>query len=193
MDSFQTDKSRSSVSFRPSWLLIAMWAAGLGGCSTSTLVTPEIAAPVPANCTIFGHVSYDGNRDYLPDVLTDDPDRPADSVLRYTHEDHYGRDDLPTGVQLVNPLHLVGMPTGSSSLSILARLDIMREGGVVRSFAAVAVMERSESMFSEGETFTEMRRKGLMLLKKNISAQVCADRSVTQAILDAATYTAPPT
>jgi hypothetical protein len=169
-----------------------MWAAALTGCSTSTLVTPDIAASVAPGCTVFGHVSYEGNRDYLPEVLMDDPDRPIDSVLRYTHEDHYGRNDVPAGIQLVNPLHLVGMPTGSSSLSILARLDILRGGAIVRSFAAVATMERSQSMFSEGETFTEMRRKGLLLVKKNISAQVCADLPVTQAILDAATYTTPP-
>jgi len=173
------------------WLLAAMSIALQGGCSTTTVVTPGNVTPAPPDCRVFGHVAYDGNRDYLPGVLVDDPTRPPDSVLHYAHEDRYGRDDLPAGVQLVNPLHLVGMPTGSGSLSLLARLDVMRDGRIVRSFAAAATLERSESMFSEGETFTAMRRKGLLLLKQNISAQVCADRRVTQAILDTPNYTMP--
>jgi hypothetical protein len=186
----RTGKSRYSVSCKLSWLAIVTATAMLGGCSTSILITPQVAAPAAPECQVRGHLAYEGNRDYLPAVLIDDPGRPADSILRYAHEDHYGRDDLPTAVQLVNPLHLIGMPTGSGTLSIAARLDVMRGGVVVRAFGAVVTMERSESMFSEGATFTEMRRNGLMLLKNNISAQVCADQSVTQAILDAPTYAA---
>jgi hypothetical protein len=91
-------------------------------------------------------------------------------------------------VQLVNPLHLIGLPTGTSSVSIIGRLDVMRDGSVVRSFAAVVTMQRSASMFTEGETFTDMRHRGLLLVRDNISVQVCADLPATQAILNAATF-----
>lgn len=46
-------------------------------------------------------------------------------------------------------------------------------------------MKRSQSMFSEGETLADMRRRGLLLVRDNIAAQVCADQGATQAILDA--------
>ena len=49
----------------------------------------------------------------------------------------------------------------------------------MKCHAAVAAMERTGSMFTEGETFTAMRRRGLLLVKENISAQVCADLPVT--------------
>jgi hypothetical protein len=161
------------------------------GCAATLRVTPEPAGPPPADCVVRAHIDYAGNRDYLPSVLSDDPLAPADSVVRYTHEEQYGSSSLPAGVQVVNPLHLIGVPTGSSDLVVVTRLDVMRGGEVVRSFAAAAVMSRSDTMFGEGETLTEMRRRGLLLLKDNISSQLCADRTTTQAILDAATWPAP--
>lgn len=161
------------------------------GCAATLRVTPEVAGPPPADCVVRAHVEYSGNRDYLPSVLVDDPSAHTDSVIRYAHEEQYGTSALPTGVQLVNPLHLLGMPTGSSDLVVVARLDVMRQGEVLRSFAAAAVMSRNDTLFGEGETLTEMRRRGLLLVADNISSQVCADRATTQAILDAATWPAP--
>lgn len=161
------------------------------GCAATLRVTPEVAGPPPADCVVRAHVEYTGNRDYLPSVLVDDPSAHADSVIRYAHEEQYGTSALPTAVQLVNPLHLIGMPTGSSDLVVVARLDVMRQGEVLRSFAAVAVMSRNDTLFGEGETLTEMRRRGLLLVADNISSQVCADRATTQVILDAATWPAP--
>lgn len=161
------------------------------GCAATLRVTPEVGGPPPADCVLRAHVEYTGNRDYLPSVLVDDPSARTDSVIRYSHEEHYGGSNLPTGVQLVNPLHLIGMPTGSSDLVVVGRLDVMRQGEVVRSFAAAAVMSRNDTLFGEGETFTEMRRRGLLLIRDNISSQVCADRATTQTILDAAAWPAP--
>jgi hypothetical protein len=161
------------------------------GCAATLRTTPEPAGPPPIDCVVRAHIDYAGNRDYLPSVLLDDPSAHADSVVHYTHEEQYGSSALPTEVQLVNPLHLIGMPTGSSDLVVVARLDVMRRGEVVRSFAAAAVMSRNDTMFGEGETLTEMRRRGLLLLRDNISSQLCADRTTTQAILDAVTWPAP--
>jgi hypothetical protein len=160
----------------------------LAGCATSIQLTPQLSGDTRLDCRVLGHVSYEGNREYLPPVLVDNASSPVDSVLHYAHEARYGLDQLPTGAQLVNPLHLIGFPTGTSSLAIMARLDVMRGGSVVRSFAAVAAMQGSTSIFPEGETFTDMRRRGLLLVRDNISAQVCADLSATQAILDAARF-----
>jgi hypothetical protein len=125
-------------------------------------------------------------------VLVDSADGPADAVLRYRHDERYGLGQVPVGAQLVNPLNFVGFPTGSNNLSVTGRLEVIRGGSVVRAFEAVAAIERSGSMFSEGETFTAMRRRGLMLVKDNISAQVCADLAATVAIVSAPTYPTGP-
>jgi len=162
--------------------------AVLPGCATQVLVTPQ--ANGPADCTVRAGLSYSGNPDYLPKVLRDDPTVPADSVVRYAYRVDYDLRQLPVEVQWVNPLHLVGMPTGTGALTVVARLDVMRGGVPVRSFAAVASVKRSQSMFGEGETFTDMRLRGLLLVRDNIAAQVCADLPATQAILDATTYAA---
>jgi hypothetical protein len=164
----------------------------LTGCSSTMQLTPQMNADARSDCRVLGHVSYVGNREYLPVVLVENASSPADSVLRYAHEARYGLAEVPAEVQLVNPLHLVGFPTGTSSLSIVGRLEVMRGGSVVRSFAAVAAMQRSASMFTEGETFTDMRRRGLLLVRDNISAQVCADLPATQEILDAANFVPGP-
>ena len=164
----------------------------LAGCATSVKVVPEMAAGARSDCKVLGHITYEGKPEYLPTVLVENPASPADAVLRYTHEAGYGLNQAPAEVQIVNPLHLVGLPTGKESVCIVGRLEVMRDGSVVRSFAAVAAMERSNSMFTEGETFTEMRRRGLLLVRDNISEQVCADQPATQAILDAATFVHEP-
>jgi len=166
--------------------LLLVCQGTLGACSVHTYLTPTVGTSVRPDCALYGHLSYDGNRDYLPAVLVEHAESPADAVLRYTHEERYGLKEVPAMVQFVNPLNLVGFPTGSTSLAISGRLDVMRGGAVVRSFAAVAAMRGNRSMFSEGETFTAMRRRGLLLVRDNISAQVCADLATTQAIVNAA-------
>lgn len=175
---------------QPATLAARAVAAGLlpvllAACSTTVHLAPTVTAGSGIDCKVFGHLSYAGNPEYLPTVLVEASDRPADAVLRYEHEEHYGGSAVPAGVQVVNPLHLAGFPTGESTLSVIGRLDVLRAGTPVRTYIAVAAMKRSQSMFSEGETLTDMRRRGLLLVRDNIAAQVCADHAATQAILDA--------
>jgi len=163
----------------------ALLSALLAACSTTVHLAPTLTGASGTDCRVLGHVTYSGNPEYLPAVLVEAADRPADAVLRYDHEEHYGGSAVPAGVQVVNPLHLAGFPTGENTLSVIGRLDVLRAGAPVRTYIAVAAMKRSQSMFSEGETLTDMRRRGLLLVRDNIAAQVCADHAATQAILDA--------
>lgn len=160
----------------------------LSGCATQVMVAPQVSGP--ADCTVRGHLSFAGNPEYLPPVLLDDAAAPVDAVVRYGYRVDYDLRQIPAEVQWVNPLHLIGMPTGAGALTVVARLDVERGGVPVRSFAAVASLKRSQSMFGEGETFTDMRRRALLLVRDNIAAQVCADLPTTQAILDVTTYSA---
>jgi hypothetical protein len=77
-------------------LLVALQLqAMLTGCSTSVQLTPLMSGDTPSDCRVLGHVSYDGNREYLPTVLVENASSPADSVLRYAHEARYGLVEVP--------------------------------------------------------------------------------------------------
>ncbi len=53
----------------------------------------------------------------------------------------------------------------------------------MRSYAAAASLKVTPTIFGEGETFTEMRHRGLMLVRDNLSSQLCEDQSVLNRLL----------
>ena len=55
----------------------------LAACSTTVHLAPDLAGATSTDCKVFGHVTYSGNSEYLPAVLVEAADRPADAVLRY--------------------------------------------------------------------------------------------------------------
>ena len=57
----------------------------------------------------------------------------------------------------------------------------MRGDTTIRSYAAA--MKHSGNVFSEGETFTDMRRRGLQLVRDNLTRQLCKDQSVIETLL----------
>ena len=160
----------------------ALAALALSGCATTVMVTPQLSGATPA-CQIQAPVAYEGNAAYLPGALIPTTAAAAVTVLRYSYDSQYGLSQLPGAVAVVNPLMLVGFPEGSNSLVLSARLEVLREGATVRSYAAVAAMKRTSTMFSEGETLTEMRRRGLLLVRDNISAQICRDQTTLTQLL----------
>jgi len=148
----------------------------LAGCTTTVNVTPTIEGT--AACEVRGTISYEGNREYLPGALVADSEPAPAVVFRYTFDAQYGLKAVPVGAQLVNPLNFVGFPTGTDSVVITGRLEVVRGGSIIRTYGSAAAMQRSGTMFSEGETFTEMRHRGLLLVRDNISRQICRDQAV---------------
>ena len=129
-------------------------------------------------CQIHALVHYDGKPDYLPGALIADQTASGAVAFRYTFETQYGLKEIEPILALVNPLTLVGFPVGSDSLIVTGRVDVVRDDAIARSYAAVASMKRSSTVFSEGETFTEMRRRGLLIVRDNLSGQLCHDRAL---------------
>jgi hypothetical protein len=161
-------------------------AIGLSGCSTRVLLTPDLGRNATSACSIQARVIYDGNPDYLPHALTAVPATGQATALRYTYDTTYNSAQGITLLQVVNPLMIVGFPTGSNSGTVTGVLEVVRGGHVIRSYAAACAMSRMGTVFSEGETLTQMRRKGLLLVRDNISAQVCRDQQTLQTLLGAA-------
>jgi hypothetical protein len=124
-------------------------------------------------------------------VLIRDVGTTASVTLRYSYDAKYGLEQLPNSVTPVNPLTLIGFPTGSDSLVISGRLEVLRDGNVVRSYAAASAMKRTGTILSEGDTFTDMRRRGLLLVRDNVSAPLCSDMPTLSELLAGASP-APP-
>jgi hypothetical protein len=166
--------------------------AVLAGCATSVSVTPQ-ADGQTTTCQIHALVHYDGKPEYLPGALIDDQATPAVVAFRYTFETQYGLTEIEPFLAAVNPLTLVGFPVGADSLVVTGRVDVVRGDAIARSYAAIASMKRSSTVFSEGESFTEMRRRGLLIVRDNLSGQLCHDRALLVDMLsDANANSAPP-
>jgi hypothetical protein len=174
---------RATVAHRAAAALAPAIAMLLGSCATQVDVTPQLSANAPAECRIRARIEYAGKPAYLPNVLVAGGSAGEAAGLRYTYETKYGRDAVPNGLAFVNPLTIVGFPTGSNTLVVVGRLDVVRDGQAVRSYAAAAAMARTETAFTEGETFTAMRSRGLALVRDNIAAQLCQDREALEQVL----------
>jgi hypothetical protein len=163
-------------------LLVAPCAA-LAGCATTVSITPTLAS-AKSSCQIHAAVSYSGRPEYLPGALVADASVVEGLGFRYSYEAQYGLKEFNPALVIVNPLTLVGFPTGRDNLVVTGRVDLVRGATVIRSYAAAAAMKHSGSIFYEGETFTEMRRRGLLLVKDNLSAQLCQDQTVLKKLMN---------
>lgn len=164
-----------------------LWIASclaLPGCATEVVITPQLADKSTPKCQIHAAVRYDGKPDYLPSALVPDSSASGISVIRYSYEAQYGLKEFSPILLLVNPLVLVGFPTGNDNLVVTGRVDVVRGDTTLRSYAAAAAMKRSATVFYEGETFTEMRRRGLLLVGDNLSQQLCKDQETLVTLLN---------
>ena len=64
---------------------------------------------------------------------------------------------------------------------VLGLLTLEHDGKTIKSYRETITLEKSKSIFSEGETLTEIRRQGLLRLRDVIDARLSADRAVLQA------------
>lgn len=168
------------IPLRGLWTLLPSLV--LLGCATNMVVTPEVP-PLgdTAGVQLTGAIRYEGNREYLPRLLKDDPANRF--TLRYVHQAAYGGQDVPAALALFNPLTVVGFPTGDRQLTIIGRLDVVAESGeVVKSYTATSVLERTRSLWSD-ETLSELRRRGLLAVRDNIEAQLYQERDFLRNLL----------
>lgn len=154
----------------------------LVGCATDVVVTPPPSDKQPPGCQIHAAVQYDGKPDYLPGALIAQPAVSGGLMFRYAFQAQYGLKATDPILAAFNPLTLVGFPVGSDNLVVTGRVDVLRGDAILRTYAAAAAMKRSSTVFSEGETFTEMRRRGLLLVRDNLSSQLCHDEAQLAAL-----------
>jgi hypothetical protein len=148
----------------------------LCGCAAKMAVTPEVNQMNHVDFQIKGKILYEGNKEYLPRTITEGA-VPGDGIsFQYTYEAIYGEHDIPDIVAWVNPLHLAGFPTGENTLIIRGKLDILKGKELIKSYTATCGLEKTRSLFWEGETYSSLRKKGLIAVRDNIEAQMKQDR-----------------
>lgn len=155
----------------------------LSGCGTTYHVVPEVIHLPSTDCTIAGILEYEGNHDYLPRTIREGGDRGSMPVIRYAYHVGYGKDSIPEIFPLFNPLSLVGFPVGSDSLVIVGALDIVKAGETLKQYSATCVIDKNRSLFYEGDTFSELRKKGLFMVRENIETQMISDREFLSQLL----------
>lgn len=148
----------------------------LCGCATNIAVTPHnMGNEIKSSFQIVGKVKYDGNKDYLPRAINGSSPQ-SDISIKYEYNITYGKDKTPQALPLFNPLTIVGFPIGEDTMVITGNLTISKEGKVIKAYTATCGLEKTRSIFSEGETFSELRKKGLLLVRDNIEIQMCQDK-----------------
>jgi hypothetical protein len=159
-------------------LLITLSSIFLSGCGTSMIVMPEIKQTDNlANFSIGGRILYDpnNNKDYLPRTLINDISPEIPITFRYGYKIAYGKRDVPAVIAVYNPLTILGFPIGDSTMAVVGKLDILKGEEIIKSYTATCTFEKTRSLFSEGETLSELRKQGLIAVRDNIEAQMCQD------------------
>jgi len=160
-----------------SYAVLCLFFSFLFGCTAKMVVTPQMTLIENKDFHLTGKVIYDGNLEYLPRTITDDSSPDSILIFQYTYNVAYGRDNIPQLLPLYNPLSIVGFPIGEDTLAVVGKLDILKRKEVIKSYSSTCGLEKMRSLFSEGESFSELRKKGLIAVRDNIELQMYEDRN----------------
>lgn len=148
------------------------------GCAPNVIITPDITVTPTGDFLLGGKIDYDGNKEYLPRTVTADPSLEPLLFLRYRYEVTYGRDAVPQVLPLFNPLTIIGFPIGADTVVVTGKLEILKGSSAVKTYSAVCILDKHRTIFSEGETMSEIRKRGLLAVRDNIEAQMYVDRDL---------------
>lgn len=148
------------------------------GCAPNVVITPDITVIPTGDFLLGGKIDYDGNKEYLPRTVRADPSLEPLPILRYRYEVTYGRDAVPQALPLFNPLTIVGFPIGADTVVVTGKLEILKGSSAIKTYTAVCILDKHRTIFSEGETMSEIRKRGLLAVRDNIEAQMYVDRDL---------------
>lgn len=149
----------------------------LSGCGTSLHVVPELEdLSLTPDFNIVGSIDYSGNAEYLPRTIKQSDDKACDLIFKYLYDVGYGKDAIPEVLPLFNPLSMVGFPIGQDSIIVVGHLNVTKNGKMVKKYNSTCVIDKTRSLFYEGKTHSELRKKGLLTVRNNIEIQMLSDR-----------------
>ena len=147
------------------------------GCSSMS-VTPELATLDKAPVMFKGSIQYDGNRLYLPRTISEGDPSEYGLRFRYTTSETQDRSSWDV-IALLNPLSLLGFPTGRRNSTVTGNLEILKDSEVVKTYTATCLQEAHRGIYY-GESFSDLRRTGLGAVRDNIEAQMSQDRELLE-------------
>lgn len=151
-------------------------ATFLSSCAPTMVVTPQsMENDMKSDFHVRGMLEYNGNREYLPRTIKEDS---AQTIISFIYEYHvaYGRDKTPQALPLFNPLTIVGFPIGENTMAVTGNLKVLKGKEVIKTYTATCGLEKVRSIFSEGDTFSDLRKIGLLTVRDNIERQMYQDR-----------------
>ena len=151
----------------------------LAACAPTRISRPPPPVALGETGFLCGQLQYTGsNSEWVPRALRD---MPSDTTrtLRFAYEIEYGIDD-ESAFDLFNPLLILGATKSKDSMYVLGVLTLTQDGKTLKDYRETITLDKSKSVFSEGETLTEMRRQGLLRLRDLIDARLAADRATLQ-------------
>ncbi|MHB8471799.1 MAG: hypothetical protein ACYDC8_02885 [Gammaproteobacteria bacterium] len=153
------------------------------GGSASVLNTPP-----PYQIT--ARVNYDKNPAYLPRSLISASSGSA-LVADYVYEVNYGMGHEHV-LTVFNPLLIAGMSKTEDSVFIGGQLKIYRGDQLLRKYEETVTLSKGKTLYSEGDTLTEIRKQGLLHVRDKIDEQVYADKAFWQQQTGTGSQPIPP-
>jgi hypothetical protein len=147
-------------------------------CAPNVVITPDLPIVHSEDFSLGGKIDYEGNAEYLPRTVSAEPHPEATLTLRYRYEVTYGRDAVHQVLPFLNPLTIVGFPIGADTVVVTAKLEVLKASFQVKAYTAVCILDKHRTIFWEGETLSELRRRGLLAVRDNIETQMYGDRDL---------------
>lgn len=145
----------------------------VAGCSSMS-VTPELATLDKAPALMKGPILYEGNRLYLPRTISEGDPSEYGLRFRYTTSETQDRSSWDV-IALFNPFSVLGFPTGRRNSTVTGNLEILKDTEVMKSYTATCLQEAYRGIYY-GESFSGLRRTGLLAVRDNIETQMSRDR-----------------
>ena len=149
----------------------------LSACAPNVFITPDLTRVPRNDFTLSGKIDYAGNVEYLPRTISSESHPEAPLTLRYRYEVTYGRDSVKQVLYHYNPLTIVGFPIGADTVVVTAKLEVLKGEAPVKTYAAMCVLDKHRTIFWEGESLSELRKRGLLAVRENIESQMYGDRN----------------
>lgn len=159
-------------------VLCLLFSLIFSACAPNVVITPDLAIVQSNDFSLSGNIDYEGNADYLPRTVSAESHPGATLTLRYRYEVTYGRDAVHQALPLFNPLTIIGFPIGADTVVVTAKLEVLKESSQVKAYTAVCILHKHRTIFAEGETLSELRKRGLLAVRDNIETQMYGDRDL---------------
>lgn len=138
-------------------------SAALLSCSPSVEVLPKVPPSAePIEVLISGKLICDCDKQFVPKTVENSQAFHDNFTIRYEHKDVGGHAAKIKGVALVG------------------RLEILEGSNVLKTYKSSAVLKVVSEFATE--TLSELRRRGLTVIRNNIEAQMMEDREFLKSL-----------